>query len=203
MDEVPILSSDDPQRTFQLFLGQYSVPAYVRRARQVQDAFDQVLARCCRQREEWLQLPRWRLGVLRDLAGDWSALGPWLDPGQIAELKQLADRVQPVLRVAVQRTPRSRPLRRALKELGESFERFNGRWLRYLHSLDLQPVNALIDGYNRYYLLEKECAFRSARLARQGFSKLEPVTPDRLPELLPLLPRIVSEVAASRGKRYD
>ncbi len=34
----------------------------------------------------------------------------------------------------------------------------------------------------------QECAFRSARVARQGFCKLEPVTPDRLLGLLPLLP---------------
>ena len=57
-----------------------------------------------------------------------------------------------------------------------------------LEETDLTEVNALREGYNRYYLLEKECAVRSARLARQGFRRLEPVTLEELAALLPPLP---------------
>jgi hypothetical protein len=44
------------------------------------------------------------------------------------------------------------------------------------------------DGYNRYYLLEKECALRSARVAREGFVRLAPLTLDDIRKMLPLLP---------------
>ena len=54
--------------------------------------------------------------------------------------------------------------------------------------LDLSGINELRDGYNRYYVLEKEFAVRSARVARHGFVPLEPVTSGVLFELLPLLP---------------
>jgi len=46
-------------------------------------------------------------------------------------------------------------------------------------------VNEAREGYNRYYLLEKECAMRSARLARQGFKRLTPFTLDELMRMLP------------------
>ena len=36
-------------------------------------------------------------------------------------------------------------------------------------SIDLTHVNKLRDGYNRYYVLEKECALRNVRLAALGF----------------------------------
>ena len=79
-------------------------------------------------------------------------------------------------------------LRQALTELTESIERFNGRWREFLTQVDLTAVNEARDGYNRYYLLEKECALRSPNLARQGFRRLAPLTPADVAELLPLLP---------------
>ena len=79
-------------------------------------------------------------------------------------------------------------LRQALRELHESITRFNRRWRAFLASLDLRPINALRDGYNRYYLLEKECALRSPRLARQGYRPLDPATLAELEALVPLLP---------------
>jgi hypothetical protein len=54
--------------------------------------------------------------------------------------------------------------------------------------VDLSQVNALRDGYNRYYVLEKECASRSPRTARHGFRPLPPLTADDLAALLPPLP---------------
>ena len=46
----------------------------------------------------------------------------------------------------------------------------------FLRDVNLSRVNALRDGYNRYYVLEKECAVHSPQLARQ-----EAVLSRRLP----------------------
>jgi hypothetical protein len=78
-------------------------------------------------------------------------------------------------------------LRRALAELCGSIELFNRRWREYLPTVELNEVNALRDGYNRWYVLEKECAVRSPRLAREGFVRLEPLSSASLLELLPPL----------------
>lgn len=189
MDEVPLLGRSDEGRLYKQFLAQYDAPAYVRRARQVQEAFDLLLARCRRQREAWLQMARLRLGVLRALAGDWTGLRPWLaDADQLTVLEHLHALLDPRLRLPVEPATSPRILRRALYELKESLERFNRRWQGFLPTVDLSEVNALRDGYNRYFLLEKECALRSSRLARQGFSRLEPLTTAELATLLPLLP---------------
>lgn len=53
-------------------------------------------------------------------------------------------------------TTSSRALRRALRELTESIERFNQRWQEFLQGVDVSHVNELRDGYNRWYVLEKE-----------------------------------------------
>ena len=80
------------------------------------------------------------------------------------------------LRMPVPSTRSLRVLRRALHELRASIIRFNERWNAFLPTVDLSELNAQREAYNRYYLLEKECALRSARLARQGFRRLEPLS---------------------------
>jgi hypothetical protein len=188
VDDVPILGGGD-NRLLKTFEAQYDAPAYVRRARQVEDAWEGVLHLCRRQRDEWLGMVRTRLGLLRGLAGEWGALGPWLaDEDQVTVLEHLEALLQPRLRVPVQRTSSGWVLRRALRELTESLERFNRRWEAFLPGVDLTQVNELRDGYNRYYLLEKECAVRSVRVARQGFRRLEPLTTDAVAAALPPLP---------------
>jgi hypothetical protein len=67
-------------------------------------------------------------------------------------------------------------------------ERFNGEWELFLRGLDLTPINRLREGYNRYYVIEKECAVRSVRTAREGFEPLPPVTTDDLRRMFPPLP---------------
>jgi len=167
----------------------YDAPAFARRARQVQEAFDHLVGRCRRQRDEWLAVVRMRLGLLGALAGDWDRLRPWLvETEQVDTLRKMHADLAPQLRLPVDRTSSERVLWRALGELKESIERFNRRWQEFLGQVDLAHVNRLRDGYNRYYLLEKECAVRSARVARQGFRRLEPLTLDALAGLLPPLP---------------
>jgi len=189
MDDMPIVAGSDVDQLFNRVLGRYDVPAYIRRAQQVQDAFDQLVARCRQQRDEWLTLTRIRLGQLHGLAGSWERLRPLLaGEGQIQLLRQLYAALAPRLRLPVRRSNSRRVLRRALVELCDSIERFNKRWQVFLAAVDLTPVNAVRDGYNRYYLVEKECAVRSARLARQGFLPLPPVRQEEIEALLPVLP---------------
>jgi hypothetical protein len=189
VDEILIPGRDDERNLLKQFMSQYDAPAYARRARQVQEAYEHLLSRCRRQREEWLPMIRLCVGRLRALAGDWNALRPLLaDDAQVAVLQDLEAALAPRLRVPVEPTSSTRVLASALQELRESIERFNRRWQEFLHKVDVTRVNELRDGYNRYYLLEKECAFRSPRLARQGFRRLEPLTLDEIAVLLPPLP---------------
>jgi len=188
-DDILIFGRDDSGNVVKRFMTLYDAPAYARRARQVQEAFDQLVSRCRRQRDEWLAMVRIRLATLGALAEDWDRLRPWLaEEEQVGALRQLHADLAPRLRLPVERSDSERLLRRALGELTESIERFNRRWQEFLNEVDLTHVNRLRDGYNRYYLLEKECAVRSARVARQGFHRLEPLTVDGLAALLPLLP---------------
>jgi hypothetical protein len=184
-----MVGRDRDERIRSQFLAQYGEPAYARRARLVQEALDALVRRCRRQRDDWLQMVRINLGMLRALAGEWSALRPLLaGDDQVSVLEQLHADLQPRLRVPVEKTSSVRKLRAALCELKASIERFNRRWAEFLPAVDLTRVNELRDGYNRYYLLEKECALRSPHVARLGFRKLEPLTTAELAALVPLLP---------------
>jgi hypothetical protein len=189
VDEIPILSREDGSHTVKQFMAQYDAPAYVRRGRRVDAEWEFLLARCRRQRDEWLELVRVRLAMLHALAGDWGRLVPLLAEAEHAEaLRRLHAELRPELRLPVAATESLRALRRAVAELAESAERFNRRWGEYLATVDLGPVNAARDGYNRWYVLEKECALRSARLARQGFRPLSPLTLEAVVAALPPLP---------------
>lgn len=189
MDDVPIIGRGDEHHLLKTFEAQYDAPAYVRRARAMEDAWEQLLHRCRRRRDEWLFMVRVRLGLLRGLAGGWEALLPLLaDEDEVAVLCRLEEELRPRLRSPVEVTSSAQVLRRALRELNESLERFNGRWREFLPEVDLTRVNELREGYNRYYLLEKECAVRSARVARQGFRKLAPATTADVEAALPPLP---------------
>ena len=187
--DIPVLARNDDDRVAQRVLGHYDAPAFIRRARRVQEALDHLLTRCRKQRDQWLMMPRLYLGILRDLAGDWRRLHPWLaNEDQIILLRQLETELGPQLRARIEPTSSARLLQRSLRTLRDSLETFNRRWLDFLPTVDVTPVNEARDGYNRYYLLEKECAMRSPRLARQGFERLECFTIGELMTMLPILP---------------
>jgi hypothetical protein len=189
VSEIRIPSRDEGRQAFNEVLAQYDGPAYLRRARRVQGSYDGLLDQCRRQREEWLGMARVHLAMLRGLAGDWPALVAHLDDGdQPAVLAELWATLQPRLRVPIEPTSSVRAMRQALRELVASLERFNRRWIEFVRGLDLTALNAERADYNRYYLLEKECAVRSPHIARQGFRALEPLTPDDLLAELPPLP---------------
>jgi hypothetical protein len=181
--------SGNDERPVQEIMGRLGAPAYIRRARQVEDAYQALLARCRTQRDEWLGMVRLRIGQLFALARGPEGLRPLLaDDSQLALLSDLHASLAPVLRVPLAPTQSQRELRTAFRELVESMERFNRRWDEFLLGVDVAPLNALRDKYNRYYLLEKECALRGAPAARQRFVPLTPLTHAELRDLFPLLP---------------
>ena len=189
MEDILILGRQDERRFFNQVASYYGAPAYIRRANRVEAAFKEILDRCQKQRAEWLVMARIRLGTLRMLAADWFALRPLLrDEQQIDVLRQLDVALEPKPRLLEDATRSRGKLRRALRELIVNLEQFNRRWQEFLAGVDLTAVNKLRADYNRYYVLEKECAVRSARLARQGFVPLAPLTRAELEAALPLLP---------------
>jgi hypothetical protein len=188
VSDIHIPSREDGRQAFNELLAQYDGPAYLRRARRVQAAYDQLLDQCRRQRDEWLAMVRVRLGTLRGLAGTWEALAPHLgDEGHTRLLEELWAALDPRPRLPVEPTTSVRALRAAVRELGESAERFNRRWLAFVGGLDLTALNDERARYNRYYLLEKECAVRSPYIARAGYKPLDPLTHEEVLAALPPL----------------
>lgn len=173
----------------QRLLGRFDVPAYVRRGLRVAQVRAAVLAQCRKKRRELLQHVRWRAGQLGRVLGDAAEFERLLPrPAEQRRWRELWNLLEMSGDVAGGEAISSRRLRRRLQETCESLERFNRAWQQYLHRIDLTPVNREIESYNRYYLLEKECALRSARLARQGYRPLAPISIDDLLAEFPLLP---------------
>jgi hypothetical protein len=188
LDDLLLLGPLHERPVAQL-LAAYGAPAFVRRASRVQQAFDVLVLHCQRQRDEWLPMVRVRLAALHAMAGDWARLLPWLvDEQQLALLQEMHVQLSPGLRARTRPTTSRREMYRALLELRDSIERFNCRWSAFLGAVDLSELNRLREGYNRYYLLEKECVVRSPRLARSGYNPLAPVTVEQLTALFPTLP---------------
>jgi hypothetical protein len=189
MEEEVSLGRDESSEVFKQFLSRFDAPAYIRRGRNVQAALDELFDHCRRQRAEWSKMARLRIGMLHALAGDWGKLRPLLADGEQLDILRyhLAALASP-LRSPLEPTASARVLRGALRDLIESLQHFNERWQVFLKNVDLTGVNELRDGYNRYYVLEKECAVRSARIARQGFVPMQPLTSDDLAAEFPLLP---------------
>lgn len=189
MNDVPIARRDGEQQVFNEMASHYDAPAYVRRARTLQDAQDAVLNQCRRQRDEWLGPVRTQLGLLHALAGDYGILRPWLDGDAGNEaLRQLHALLEPRLRARIEPTTSPRVLLQALRRLALSVERFNRRWEAFLPTINLTAVNRLREDYNHYFLLEKECSIRSYRVAMQGYQRLALMTVEDLRSLLPPLP---------------
>lgn len=82
----------------------------------------------------------------------------------------------------------ARRQRTVARDLVAALTRFNRRWEHFLDGLNLEAVNRMIDQYNRYYVLEKECSLGSAKLAARHFVPKARLTRDGLLALYPLLP---------------
>lgn len=163
-------------------------PAFLRRARQVDETWRDVLERCRREREALLEMPRMRLARLFALARRPELLlEGLLRPGELEYLQTLHDGWHPRLRSAVRPAKSAADLARPLSDLARSFARFNRRWMTRVNEIDFSRVNSLREQYNLYYVLEKECAVRSARVALQGFAPKPPATVADVLAAFPLL----------------
>src|SRR5262249_30809353 len=153
-------SRDNPISDDEMLLA-FDAPAFVRRAMQVEAAWEALMAICRSERERLLEMPRMRLARYLALSRSRPfAPAEFCRPDDLAYLDELHRTWQPRLRCAVKPARSDADVHRALTELSRSFLRFNRRWLAFVRELNLRPLNQLREGYNRYYLLEKECALR-------------------------------------------
>jgi hypothetical protein len=188
MDEVPQAELISEGRGRLELLGLLDGPAYIRRARGVEEALARLMAQLRAKRDELLTIPRLRLGTLHALAGGWDALHGLASLEAIAALSQLHEELAPRMRISITPSRSRARLLAALADVQAAHQRFNLRWEKHLSSADLSEVNRLRDGYNRYYVLEKACALRSDVLARHGFEPLPPLKLEDLRAAFPPLP---------------
>ena len=165
-------------------LGLFDAPAFARRGQDLEYALARLHARCRRQRGGLLEMIQLRLRQWAEVAtGPTDRAETFAAP--IVALWPLCDAAPPAW--GLQPAPPRR--RRAVaRDLVASVTRFNHRWAELLDQLNLAPVNHMIDEYNRYYVLEKECVLGSARLAQRHFTPKARLTRAALGEDYPPLP---------------
>lgn len=182
-DESLPLEVADPE--LRQMLGFFDVPAFARRGQDLELALERLHARLRRERSEMLEMVRLRLR-------QWSAAveGPDAWPsafaGPLANLWPLTGAEEPAVWGTAVAPPRRR--RAIARDLIASVGRFNGRWEGRIGALNLDALNLMIDQYNRYYILEKECVLRSSRLAARHFTPHPHLTHDGLLTVYPPLP---------------
>jgi hypothetical protein len=180
-DSAPMMGVDPEIREL---MGLFDLPAFARRGQDLEYSLNRIHARCRDQREELLEMVRLRLRQWSRVAtglGDWSEVFA----GPIDSLWQLTRSEPPAW--AEQSAP-SRPRRAVARDLIASVQRFNQRWRQFLESLNLGPTNQVIDQYNQYYVLEKECVMGSARLAARHFTPVPRLSSESLLKDYPMLP---------------
>jgi hypothetical protein len=165
-------------------LGLFDVPAFARRGQELALAREAFRLRCARHERALLAMVHLRLRQWAAAAtgcDDWRDV--WGEP--IAWLWDRTSATPPAWASASASLKRRRSLAR---ELIASIERFNRRWLSYVASLDLDPLNRMIRNYNEYYLIEKECSLGSPRLAARAFEPQPLVSLEQVLAEFPLLP---------------
>jgi hypothetical protein len=165
-------------------LGLFDAPAFARRGVDLEYALARLHTRCRRERDALLDMVRLRLRQWAGVAtGPDDREGTFVAP--IDSLWPLCDAEPP----AWARLPAPPRRRRAVaRDLVASVTRFNHRWAAFLDQLNVEPVNRMIDQYNRFYVLEKECILGSARLALRHFTPKARLSRVALDEEYPALP---------------
>ncbi len=165
-------------------LGLFDAPAFVRRGHELDHALNRMHLRLQRERNDQLEMVRLRLR-------QWSTVATaQLPQGEIfrAPLNPVwtLSGAEPPTWAA---TPAARHRRRSVaRDLVASMVRFNKRWQRFIEGFNLEPINQMVEHYNRYYVLEKECCMGSAKLAARFFVPKARISHDQLLEHYPLLP---------------
>lgn len=167
----------------------FDTPAYVRRGLTVETEWNTLADKLHRIWTEWT-VPVGRLcAQLRHQADGWEAFGPWLaSPEDLDLLRRLDQRLDFRLKYPPAKALWLWPLKGSLRRLARMAADLNEAWAKHLGTLDLEPVNRAREQYNRWYLLEKECAMRSTRLAAGGFEAFPRVEANDLINLFPPLP---------------
>lgn len=181
----PLAALGDGELTLEHLCNLDSAPAFVRRGQDVEDAFNRLHSHCRRVRTDMLEMVHLRL---RQWAAVASGPDDWADrfDRPVAPLWSLAN--APTEPLWADRPASARRRRAVAHDLIASMARFNRRWSRHVEELNLDSINVLIDGYNRYYLIEKELLIGSARLAARLFRVYPSVTVEHVFERHPPLP---------------
>jgi hypothetical protein len=179
--QTPLVTGDPEMNQL---LGLFDAPAFVRRGQDLEYALGRLHVRCRRERAERLEMVRVRLRQWAAVASEPSG-GCLTFPGTFAALFAQSGS-QPLDWGGREGSPRRR--RAVARDLIAAVSRFNRRWLQLVDELNLEPVNRLIDQYNRYYVLEKECSLGSAKLAARHFVPRARVSREALLMEYPLLP---------------
>lgn len=161
--------NDPEQLLFGYIAGRYGPPAFVRRQQQVEAAWQAILHECRTEYERLLTPIRWQIAVVAAML-------------EIPASDEF-DAKCALLRINLEverrwRRPHEMPRRARIEfeRLVASARQFDQHWTAFVKAVDLAEVNRLREGYNRYFVLEKECALRSERLAQLGFQPLSPAT---------------------------
>lgn len=152
-------------------------PAYVRRARRMEDAIDDAFATAARKCEELLAFVCLRLRRYLDAVPD-----PAAHPAEVARIRKQ------VAALATFRDVRPRPPDRRtsppqlLARLHESAARFDRRWRAWIdEARPLDRANREIEGYNRWYQMERQAALRHVPPDAVRFRKRELLREEDLP----------------------
>ena len=145
----------EDQRITQEITGRFGAPSFIRRAKQVEVAWSNLVERLEQLRRQQLEIVGLRLGQLSAKAGSWNALRGLLSDADLDHLERLHGELQPRLRMPLETTTSRRVLRSALHELAAAMEAFNQRWSKVIIDVDLKPVNDVREAYNPILPLEK------------------------------------------------
>lgn len=169
-------------------LGLFDQPAYIRRALRVEDAIRAIEEKIDHERKLMLAPVRRALAVWQELLRQKPDAAKLLTDRQAEAIAGVASMIDgPTSHGAIGVWTRPR---RVLGQLASAIDRLNERWVQYVEAVDVSLIEQRIDEYNRYYLLEKECAFRSPRAAARGFVHMPPFDRQRLLDRHPRLPAI-------------
>ena len=160
-------------------------PAFINRARAPQIALDGLLKSCSVHRDERLEWTRRHFAALcLRTAGEWSRLQRYLATKDDVNLfAALECQLAPIGNAAPSVLASDQAL---LRQFIESAARFNQGWLNFVEGSVLDHVNELRENYNRYYPMEKACAF-GRDTANEDFKSLPLLGPTFLLKRFPLL----------------
>lgn len=184
-DELLMAAGEDDM--VRMLLGRYDVPAYVRRGLRVEAAIRDFFSHAEQCYRELLEPV---IASARALARQISSLDAlrqhFPDPGQHQLVLDLYEVFVPDARWR-DGQPQKWPAQAAAQQLTAAIVRFNRRWRARVAELNYDEVNREIEAYNRYYLIEKECALRSRKLAARGFRPLTRIDEAAVLARFPLL----------------